>query len=133
MEDHEIAEFWKAHILGQLWTKRPRAQDFAMDDIAAATGLCPGDEPDEFFDDVVDWMIGENLIGLRADERIEGQVFSARLTSRALGLMAKEEAGWTGAIVEGSGATLKKIPAALATGAAGLALTMLKALYLSSK
>jgi len=127
LADHEIADFWKAHILGALWEKRPRALDFSLEDVSDATGLEPVEDVSEFFDDVADWMIGENLIALRANERIEGQIFSVRLTSKGEALMQKQADGWTGVVVAQAGSALKKVPGALATGAVGLGYAAIRA------
>lgn len=126
LADHEIADFWKAHILGVLWEKRPRAQDISSDDVSEATGLEPTEDVGEFFDDVSDWMIGEGLIALRANERMEGHLFSVRLTAKGEAIMQKQADGWTGAVVSHAGSALKKVPGALATGAVGLGYAAIK-------
>lgn len=114
MEEYEIADQWKAYILNLLFAKRPRPQDISMEQVAEATGLCPEVEPDAFFDDVMDWLIAEDVVRLRANQAIDGQVFDAVLTSMGLAVMMKEDAGLGGAI----GGALSKAAKALPSEAA---------------
>nr|WP_312296112.1 hypothetical protein [Brevundimonas diminuta] len=122
--EHEIAEFWKGHILSELYQKRPRKQDFHSEGVAEATGVCPEEDIDDFFNDVVDWLKEEYLV--RVGDELTGQVLSVSLTSRGLGIMAKQEAGWTGAAVDYLSENAKKLPASILNGGVGMAIAALR-------
>lgn len=122
--EHEIAEFWKAHILSELYEKRPRKQDFHAEGLGEATGLSPEDEVDEFFNDVIDWLKEEHLIRVR--DELVGQVVSVSLTSKGLGIMGREEAGWTGAVGASISEAAKNLPSSLLKGSVGMAFAALR-------
>lgn len=99
MEEHEIAEVWKAQILATLYERRPRKQDFTVSDLEKVTQVGPVREPDEFFDDLIDWLIEEELIRVSPSHRLGGQALDVQLSAKAQGQMQKAEAGLLGKAV----------------------------------
>ena len=127
--DHEIAEAWKAQILGRLYERRPRKQDITVDDLEESTGVCPRDEPEEFFDDVLDWLVEEELIRAPSTNRLEGQALSVQLTAKAQGLMQKAEDGVFGEITSVAGRAGRSLVGKVTSAAVDLAVAALRAQY----
>lgn len=127
--DHEIAEAWKAQILAWLYERRPRKQDFTIDDLEEATGLCPADDPDDFFEDVLDWLVEEGLIRAPKGHRLEGQVLSVQLTAKAQGLMQKAEEGALGKIATTAGGASKSLVGKVTSAAVDFAFAALRSQY----
>ena len=132
MEEHEIGDVWKAQIMAWLWDKRPRSQDLNAEELSEATGIRPMDDVDDFFDDLIDWLVETGLIFLKHDERVNGQAFSVQLTARAIGQMQRQEDGFTGKVGGWAGRILDKLPDAIATASVTLALSALQALQASA-
>ncbi len=125
MEEHEIGEAWKTYILGQLYAKRPRTLDLGREEIAAATGVSPNEDEDEFFDDVIDGLIDDGLVSLRNSERAEGVVFSARLTAAGQSAVERGRSERGGMVRDGAAPPMKtrefrdRLLVALYTAASG--------------
>ena len=127
LADSEIAEFWKAHILNELYERRPRKQDFDADCLSVATGVHPTEEIEEFFEDLIDWLKEEGLI--RVSQAAEGNAFGVSLTSKGQGLLAKAEAGWTGSIIDHLSDAAQKLPTSLLKGGVGMSFAALRSYY----
>ena len=127
--DHEIAEAWKAQLLAWLYERRPRKQDFTIDDLEEATGICPTDEPGDFFDDVLDWLVEEGLIRAPTSNRLDGQVLSVQLTAKAQGLMQKAEEGTLGKITTVAGTAGRSLVGKVTSAAVDLAFAALRSQY----
>lgn len=98
MEEHEIADHWKAYLLGRLFEVRPRALDVSTEMLSDGTGLCPEVEPDDFFDDVIEWLTEAGLIRLRANQSCAGNAFDVLLTARARSALEAGDPTLTGQI-----------------------------------
>jgi len=127
--DHEIAEAWKAQLLAWLYERRPRKQEFTIDDLEEATGLCPAEESEDFFDDVLDWLVEEGLIRAPKSNRLDGQVLDVQLTAKAQGLMQRAEDGAFGKIATVAGSAGKTIAGKVTSIAVEFAVAALRVHY----
>lgn len=91
LTDKEVGAAWTAHIVTQLFERHPRRCDFNSLDISVATDTDPKEDPEQLFDDQMDWLRDNGYVAF--DQAMEGNAFNVALTDKGFAVLGSTPPG----------------------------------------